>query len=72
MKLSDFGGCKAVLLFPKVNKGAIADVVVTLFEVVLFTMLLKPAMLVTVVIVVVLIGNNVVLGDWDDKLDTTT
>lgn len=60
MKLSDFGDCKAILLFPKVNIGAIADVVVTLLEVLLFTMLLKPAMLVTVV---VLIGNNVVLGD---------
>lgn len=68
MKLSVFGDCRAVLLFPKVNKGAIADVVVTL-DVLLFTRLLKPEML--VVATVVLTGNNVIPGDWD-KLVTAT
>lgn len=67
MKLSDFGDCEAVLLPPKVNKDVIADVVVTLFDVLLFTILLKPAMLVAVVI---LTGNNAVPGDWDGKLGT--
>lgn len=69
MKLSDFGDCKTVLLIllPKANKGAAADVVVTLFNVLLFATLLKPAILV----VVVLAGNNVVAMDWDGKLGTT-
>lgn len=49
------------------NKGAIADVVVTLFDVLLFTTLLKPVLPVAVV---VLTGNNVVPGDWDDKFGT--
>lgn len=64
MKLSVFGDCKAVLLFSKVNKGAIA--VVTL-DVLPFTTLLKPEMPVAVV---VLTGNNVVPGDG--KLVTAT
>lgn len=67
MKLSAFGGCKTVLLFPKANKGAVA-VVVTLFDVLLFAPLLKPAIL---TVVVVLAGNNVFPMEWDGKLDTT-
>jgi len=55
-----------VLLFPKVNEGAIADVVVTLFDMLLFTTVLKLMMLVAVV---VLTDNNVP-GDWDGKLGT--
>lgn len=66
MKLSIFGDCKAVLT--KVNKGVIADVVVTL-DVLLFTTLLKPGILVALV---VLTGNNAVPRDWDDKLVTAT
>lgn len=58
MKLSSFGDCKVeiVLFFPKVNKGAIADVV-TLLDVFLFTTLLK--LLTMLVAAVVLTGNNV-------------
>jgi len=66
IKLSDFGDCKAVLLFPKLNEGAIAVVVIMLFDVLLFTMVLKLTMLVAVV---VLTDNNVP-GDWDGKLGT--
>lgn len=51
----------------KVNIGVIAEAVVTLFNVLLFTTLLKPPMLVAVV---VLTGDNVVPGDWDGKLGT--
>lgn len=67
IKLSDFGvDCKVVLLLPKANKGAIADVVV--LPVLLFTTLLKAEML---VVVVVLTGNSVP-EDWDGKLETAT
>lgn len=61
MKLSSFGDCKVeiVLFFPKVNKGAIADVVTLL--VLLFTTPLK--LLTMLVAAVVLTGNNVVPRD---------
>lgn len=68
MKLFDFEDCKGVLLLPKLNKGALTDVVTTLFDVLLFTMLLKPVMLVAVAV----LTGNIVPGDWDDKFGTVT
>jgi len=58
MKLSDFEDCKVVLLLPKLNKGALAGFVTTLFDVLLFTTL-KPVMLVAVVV----LTGNIVPGD---------
>ena len=58
MKLSDFEDCKVVLLLPKLNKGALADFVTMLFDVLLFTTL-KPVMLVAVVV----LTGNIAPGD---------